>query len=269
VCAFKGWNDGGEGASGAIEFLRDRWDARVFAGIDPEEFYDFQVSRPNVRLEDGRTRRIDWPANDFLHARVEGGDIVLLLGIEPNTRWRTFAGAVVEVAQELGAGLLVTLGAFLADVPHTLPAPVVASSSDPDVILRLGVEPTRYEGPTGIVGVVHDAATAAGLSSVSLWAAAPHYVGSGSNPRIAVALLHKLGQLLEIEMETDQLAVAGVAWERQVDEAIEDDDDLQGYVRRLEQLAGERTDLGPAATGEALAQELERFLRDQRSDGAD
>src|SRR5581483_2665468 len=167
IAAFRGWNDGGQGASLAAAYLARAWVAQEFASIDPESFYDFQSTRPTVSLVDGLTRRIDWPENTFLHAPLPGGgrDAIILLGVEPNLRWRTFCDLVTGVARELGTELVITLGSLLADVPHTRPAPVTGSATDEELISRLGLQASRYEGPTGIVGVLHDACARAGLPS--------------------------------------------------------------------------------------------------------
>src|SRR5919206_5098028 len=187
VAAFRGWNDGAQGASLAASFLAQAWEARRFADIDPEEFFDFQATRPHVALEDGVTRKIEWPETVFYHARIAATerDAVLLLGIEPNLRWRTFAGEVVRLASDLGVELVVTLGALLADVPHTRPSPVTGSATDPKLVEEMGLSHSRYEGPTGIVGVVHDACRRADMASVSFWAAVPHYVSLTPSPRAA------------------------------------------------------------------------------------
>src|SRR6476619_1836491 len=207
IAAFRGWNDGGQGASLAAGYLAKRWDARRFAEIDPEGFYDFQATRPHVKLEEGFTRRIDWPETVFYHARPDGmnRDAVLLLGVEPNLRWRTFSGLIVDFARELGVELVVTLGALLADVPHTRPAPVTGSATDPDLIEQLGLQASRYEGPTGIVGVLHDACRSVGVPSASLWAAVPHYVSMTPSPRAAKALSERLANLLDVPLDTSEL----------------------------------------------------------------
>lgn len=266
ICAFRGWNDGGEAASTAAAYLRDRWSARRFARLDPEEFYDFQVSRPIVRLEGGVTRRIEWPANDFFHAALPERDVIVLLGIEPNVRWRTFVGSLVEAAKGLSVDSFITLGAFLADVPHTVPSPIAGTAPDPELAARLGIAASRYEGPTGIVGVLQDAAARAGLGSVSFWAAVPHYLPSGPNPKAALALVEKLSAFLEVPVETDTLSRAAATWEEQVSEMIEQNDDLKAYVQRLEEGAGRGEELGEIPSGDALAAELERFLREQRGE---
>ncbi|HEU4355803.1 MAG TPA: PAC2 family protein, partial [Actinomycetota bacterium] len=245
VCAFGGWNDGGEAATTAAQHLRDRWVARRFATLDPEEFYDFQVHRPTVRLEAGLTRRLEWPTNEFFVAAPGGRDAVVLVGVEPNVRWRTYCETVLQVATEVEATLLVTLGAFLADVPHTISAPVAASSSDPEWLRRPGVEAARYEGPTGIVGVLHDAASRVGLPSLSLWGAAPHYLPSTANPKVALALLEAVRDVVGLQVDTGDLERVAVGWQRRVDEEIAEDAELADYVRRLEEASGGHEDLGP------------------------
>jgi proteasome assembly chaperone (PAC2) family protein len=264
VAAFRGWNDGGQGASLAAGYLAKRWDARRFAEIDPEGFYDFQATRPHVKLEEGFTRRIDWPETVFYHARPDGldRDVVLLLGVEPNLRWRTFAGLTVDFARELEVELVVTLGALLADVPHTRPAPVTGSATDPDLIEQLGLQVSRYEGPTGIVGVLHDACRRAGISSASLWAAVPHYVSLAPSPKAAGALCERLGVLLGTEIDTAELDEAAAAYVTQVSEAIASDDETAAYVEELERRVDE-LDESDLPSGETLAAELTRFLRER------
>jgi proteasome assembly chaperone (PAC2) family protein len=269
IAAFRGWNDGGEAATTAVAYLRDRWGAEPFADIDPEEFLDFQVTRPTVRLEGGVTRRIDWPELRFSHARVGGRDAVLFLGIEPNIRWRAFTEAGVEVARDLGVETAVTLGAFLADVPHTLPTPVAGSAVDPKRAEDLGLTSSRYEGPTGIVGVLHDALSTAGFATASLWAAVPHYLPGGPNPRAARALVEKVSSYTGFPVDTDTLERAGATWESQVSSTIAENAELAAYVRQLEATASERGGPTEMPSGESLAAELERFLRDRRAQGED
>jgi proteasome assembly chaperone (PAC2) family protein len=264
IAAFRGWNDGGEAASTAVSYLRDRWEARRFAGVDPEAFYDFQVSRPTVRLEGGVTRHIEWPANDFFHAAAPASSkIALLLGIEPNVRWRSFTTDIVDAVREVGVSRVVTMGAFLADVPHSVPPPVAGTAPSSEMAERLGVVPSRYEGPTGIVGVLQDAAATAGLESVSLWAAVPHYLPAGTNPKAALALVNRLSDYLSIDVETDTLARAAATWETQVATMIAENEELSAYVKRLEEGAEDRPEL-EIPSGESLAAELERFLREQQ-----
>jgi proteasome assembly chaperone (PAC2) family protein len=267
IAAFRGWNDGGQGASLAGGFLAKSWQAERFAEIDPEDFYDFSSTRPHVTLVDGITRRIDWPENAFFHAPLPGTDrdAVLLLGIEPGLRWRGFTTLVVELARELGVEMLVSLGALLADVPHTRPAPVTGSATDPDLVQDLGLSTSRYEGPTGIVGVLHDAFREANIPSISLWAAVPHYVSLTPSPRAAQALCDRLGELLEADIDTEELEVAANAYAEQVSEAVATDEDTQAYVEDLERRADEAPDEMEIPSGDALAAELTRFLKEHEA----
>src|SRR5215213_6699743 len=237
VAAFRGWNDGGQGASLAGSFLARAWAAERFGEIDPETFFDFQATRPHVSLVEGMSRRIDWPENAFFHATPPGAprDVVLLLGIEPSLRWRSFTEIVSGLARELRVEFVVTLGSLLADVPHTRPAPVTGSASDPDVVERLGLEASRYEGPTGIVGVLHDACKDAGIASASLWAAVPHYVSLAPSPRAALALCTRLGELLDVEIDVAELEEASESYSQQVSEAVAADPETAAYVEELEQ----------------------------------
>ena len=265
VAAFRGWNDGGQGASLAAGYLAKAWEAERFAEIDAEDFYDFQATRPMVTLEDGETRKLEWPDNGFFHARVPGSgrDAVILIGTEPNLRWRTFAGLVLGLAQDLGVERIVTFGSLLADVPHTRPAPVTAAATDAQMVEELGLEPSHYEGPTGIVGVLLDAARKASIPSLSLWAAVPHYVSLAPSPRAALALVNRFGELLELDIDTDELETASDEYSEQVSEAVSTDADTAAYVEELERrvdLLSEEQDL---PSGDTLAAELTRFLRER------
>jgi proteasome assembly chaperone (PAC2) family protein len=271
VAAFRGWNDGGQGATLGGGYLARQWEAELFAEIDSENFYDFQAVRPNVSLEDGLTRKLEWPSNTFLHAPIPGldRDAVILLGVEPNLRWKTYTALVLELVQELEVELVVTLGSLLADVPHTRPAPVSAAASDPNLVEELGVEPSRYEGPTGIVGILLDACRQAGLPAVSLWAAVPHYVSLAPSPRAALALCRRLGELIGADIDVAELEQAAEEYSVQVTEAVESDAETAAYVEELER----RVDLMEAAeelpSGESLAAELTRFLREREQNGED
>jgi predicted ATP-grasp superfamily ATP-dependent carboligase len=272
LAAFRGWNDGAQAASLAAGYLAKTWGAEQFAEVDPEDFFDFQATRPHVSLEDGLTRRIDWPETGFYHARPEGldRDIVLLLGIEPNLRWRTFTDLVVGLAQDLDVELMITLGALLADVPHTRPAPVTGSASDEELVQRLGLSASRYEGPTGIVGVLHDACRQADIPSASLWAAVPHYVSLTPSPRAAVALCERLGSLIGVEVDVDELEEAAQSYEEQVSEAVASDEETASYVEELERRADSIEESSDLPSGDALAAELTRFLRERdEEDGED
>ena len=266
VAAFEGWNDAGEAASGAIEQLAREWDAEPVAALDPEDYYDFQVNRPTVELGDDGARRIIWPTTRILVARRPhlAQDIVLVDGIEPSMRWRAFVVELLSFAQDVGASMLVSVGALLADVPHTRPIPVTATSQDPDLIGRLGLEPSHYEGPTGIVGVLADAAGQAGLPALSLWAAVPHYAGGVPSPKATLALLRRIEELLDITVPLSDLPEEAQAWERGVDELADSDSEVADYVKSLEQ-AKDTADL-PEASGEAIAREFERYLQRRRDD---
>jgi proteasome assembly chaperone (PAC2) family protein len=276
VAAFRGWNDGGQGASLAAGYLAKAWAAERFAEIDAEDFYDFQATRPMVSLEDGETRRLEWPDNGFFHARIPGTrqDAVILIGTEPNLRWRTFAGLVLGLAEDLDVRRIVTFGSLLADVPHTRPSPVTAAATDPQLVEELGLEPSRYEGPTGIVGVLLDAARARGIPSLSLWAAVPHYVSLAPSPRAALALVNRFGELMHLTVDVDDLETAADEYSEQVSEAVSTDADTAAYVEELER----RVDLISAEeelpSGDSLAAELTRFLRErdeqeERDEGPD
>ncbi len=268
VVAFQGWNDGGEAATSAARYLVEQWEAVSIGTIDPEEFYDFQVNRPTVRLEGGVSRVIDWPRPELFAASVGGRGVVVLIAPEPNVRWRTFTETILDACRDLGIGLMVTLGGFLTDVAHARPVPVVGSARNEDEAGRLGLAHSRYEGPTGIVGVLHDAANRSGLASVSLWAAVPHYLPMAVNPKAALALVERTSRLLGVPLETEPLASMAERWERGVARVLEENEELGEYVRRLE-AAAEAADEqglspeGPVPSGESIAAELERYLQER------
>jgi proteasome assembly chaperone (PAC2) family protein len=265
ISAFRGWNDGGQGASLGAAYLAKQWAAARFAEIEPEGFFDFQAVRPHVSLVDGETRKIDWPDNGFFHASIPGAnrDAILLLGIEPNLRWRTFTGLVLDLAQEHGVEMLVTFGSLLADVPHTRPAPVTASATDPALIAELGLEASRYEGPTGIVGILHDRARELGIASVSLWAAVPHYVSLAPSPRAALALVRRFGELMRTDVDLQELEQAAEEYAEHVSEAVSTDAETAAYVEELEQRVDALAPEGDIPSGDTLAAELTRFLRER------
>jgi proteasome assembly chaperone (PAC2) family protein len=269
ISAFRGWNDGAQAASLAAGYLAKAWEAERFADLDPEDFFDFQATRPHVSLVDGVTRRIDWPETAFYHARPDGSDrdVVLLLGIEPNLRWRTFTELLIGEVRELGVEMMITLGALLADVPHTRPSPVTGSASDPDLVQQLGLSSSRYEGPTGIVGVLHDACRDAGIPSASLWAAVPHYVSLTPSPRAAVALCERLSGLIGIQVDVSELEEAARSYEEQVSEAVASDEETSAYVEELERRVDELEESADLPSGDALAAELTRFLREREQNG--
>jgi proteasome assembly chaperone (PAC2) family protein len=266
VCAFKGWNDAGEAATSALTFMGASFDATRFAMIDPEEFVDFQSTRPSVRMVEGHTRKIEWPEFEFYEARVPRAprDLILLSGPEPAMRWRTFCEKVIEIAEAIGVQMVVTMGALLADVPHTRPVSITGMASDQGLIDRLSLQPPTYEGPTGIVGVLHAACAEAGMPSASLWAAVPHYVAVAPNPKGALALLRRLESLVGITVDAAELEDAASEYERQVSRAVEMDPDVQAFVEKLERTADEeegRPDPSQLPSGDVLAREFQRFLR--------
>jgi proteasome assembly chaperone (PAC2) family protein len=266
IAAFEGWNDAADAASGAIDHLETVWDAQPLVALDPEDYYDFQVNRPMVSLVDGVTRRITWPTTRLSTARLPDAnrDVVLLRGIEPNMRWRGFCDDLLGVVRELGVRNAVTLGALLADSPHTRPVPVIGTTSDPSMSEQLGLQRSRYEGPTGIVGVFTEACTTAGMGAVSFWAQVPHYVAQPPCPKATLALLRRIEELLDITISLGELPEAARAWERGVDRLAEEDTEVAEYVRSLEERE-DATDL-PEASGDAIAREFERYFR-RRDDG--
>lgn len=280
VSAFRGWNDGGSAATVAAAFLRNRCDAQVFGTIDPDDFVDMQQTRPTVHLEEGAVRRITWPETEFLHAPLPGldRDLVLVIGVEPNYRWRAFTSAITGMAEQVGVTLAITLGGLLADTPHTRPIPVSGAAHDPDLIDRFDLEPVRYEGPTGIVGVLHDSFGRSGIPSASLWAAVPHYLGGNSNPTAALALIHALEPIIGCDLEPDELERASAEFDRQIARVVEKDPEMRSYVVELEdrldsddeddiydddELLAEAEEAGDLPTGDELEAELQEFLREQ------
>jgi proteasome assembly chaperone (PAC2) family protein len=261
IAAFEGWNDAGEAASGVISHLGTAWQSRPIGAIDPEDFYDFQVTRPVMEVSDGQTERLIWPTTRLSVARPDGfhRDLILVHGIEPNMRWRTFSDELVAALTELGAELVVLLGALLADSPHTRPVPVNAAASDVKLAAQLHVDPVDYKGPTGIVGVLQQACGTAGIPAVSLWAAVPHYVAQPPSPKATLALLRGVEDILDLTLPLADLPDEARAWERGVDELADQDSEVAEYVRTLEE-AKDATDL-PEASGDAIAREFERYLR--------
>jgi predicted ATP-grasp superfamily ATP-dependent carboligase len=266
VCAFQGWNDAGDAASSAVSFLASSLDAHRFARIDSEEFYDFQANRPNIKLTEGKGREIVWPTVEVFEALAPRAprDLVLVQGVEPSMRWRAFSAHLVELAEALGVQLVVSLGALLADVPHTRPVTMTGFASDPALVERLGLAPSNYEGPTGIVGVLHSACMDAGLPSASLWAGVPHYVAAAANPKAALALVRRVEGLIGVSVDASDLEVSAADYERQVGLAVQSDPDIQAFVERLEQAAeSEEAEIMPddVPSGDMLAREFQRFLR--------
>jgi predicted ATP-grasp superfamily ATP-dependent carboligase len=283
VCAFQGWNDAGEAASSAVSFLASALDARRFAQIDPEEFYDFQANRPCIRFSDdersepggglagGGAREISWPTVEIFEAPAPRAarDLVLVQGVEPSMRWRALSTHLVDLAEALGVQVVVSLGALLGDVPHTRPVAMTGHASDATLLARLGIDASSYEGPTGIVGVLHTACAQAGLPSASLWAAVPHYVAAAANPKAALALLRRVEVLVGVSVDVSELETAATDYERQVGLAVRSDPDIEAFVERLEQAADSEEQSSPedVPSGDILASEFQRFLRQRGREG--
>ena len=270
VCAFKGWNDAGDAASSAVSFLASSLHARRFARIDSEDFYDFQSNRPCIRLDEHERREISWPTVEIFEASAPRAprDLVLVQGTEPSMRWRSFTTHLVDLAEALGVQVVVTLGALLGDVPHTRPVAMSGHASDAALLERLGIGASRYEGPTGIVGVLHTACAQAGMPSASLWAAVPHYVAAASNPKAALALLRRIEMLVGVSVDVSELESSAADYERQVGLAVRSDPDIQAFVERLE-LAADSEESAPedVPSGEIIASEFQRFLRQRGREG--
>jgi proteasome assembly chaperone (PAC2) family protein len=264
VAAFEGWNDAGDAATGAVEHLELVWDAEQLTEIGPDDYYDFQVNRPTVSLVDGVTRRISWPTTRFSVCRPPGAefDVVLIRGIEPNMRWREFCAELLAVLNELGVQHVVTLGALLSDTPHTRATQVSGTAYDAESAARYGLENSRYEGPTGIVGVLQDACVGIGIPAISFWAGVPHYVSQPPNPKATLALLHAVEEVLDLPVPLAELPQQADEWQKLVDEMAAEDDEVTEYIRNLEERDDEidRTEL-KATSGDAIAREFERYLR--------
>jgi predicted ATP-grasp superfamily ATP-dependent carboligase len=267
VCAFQGWNDAGDAASSAASFLSTSLDARRFARIDSEEFYDFQANRPSVQFNDDNEREIVWPGVEVFEARAPRAprDLVLVQGVEPSLHWRAFCAHIVDLAEALGVQVVVSLGALLGDVPHTRPVAISGHATDPALLERAGMQASTstYEGPTGIVGVLHNACAQAGLPAASLWAGVPHYVAAAANPKAALALVRRVEGLIGVSVDVSELESAAADYERQVGLAVQSDPDIQAFVERLEQAAENDEEVAPedVPSGDAIAREFQRFLR--------
>ncbi|GAY10700.1 AC2 proteasome assembly chaperone family [Pseudonocardia sp. N23] len=274
IVAFEGWNDAGEAASTALEHLELSWDATPLDSIDPEDYYDFQVTRPLVHLADGVSRRVEWQTTRLSVAKLPGTDrhVVLVNGIEPNLRWRSFCGELLDYVDVLGVTKVISLGAMQTETPHTRPTPVTGFSWDRDSAGELQVEPSSYQGPTGIVGVFHQACVEAGVPAMSFWASVPHYVSQARVPKAAVALLHRVEEVLDVEVPLGGLPEQAEEWERTVSEMAEADDEVRDYVRQLEEQAVEEERAAASelkeASGDAIAADFERYLRRRGSGGS-
>ena len=271
MCAFQGWNDAGDAASSAVSFLASSLTASRFARVDPEEFYDFQANRPCICFGENERREIKWPTVEIFEATAPRAprDLVLVQGVEPSMRWRSFSANIVDLAEALGVQIVVSLGALLGDVPHTRPVSMSGHASDAALLERLGIQPSTYEGPTGIIGVLHTACADAGIPSASLWAAVPHYVAAASNPKAALALLRRVESLVGVSVDVTELETAAADYERQVGLAVQSDPDIQAFVERLELAADSEEETGPedVPSGDVIAREFQRFLRQRGREG--
>jgi len=270
VIAFSGWNDAGEAATGAASHLLASWTdsstdvvPELIADVDPEDFYDFQVNRPMIEIDESSIRNLTWPGTQVFGLRTPdlGHDFVVVRGVEPSMKWKTFAGDILDLADDLEVDMVITLGAMLADTPHTRPITVSGSGAHPEISRRLGVEISKYEGPTGILGVLQDACVRRGIDAISLWAAIPHYASSSPSPKATLALINALEDFLEISLPQGNLPEEANSWEEDVSEMAKEDSDVAEYVKALEE-SKDSSEL-PEATGESIARELERFLRRQ------
>jgi len=272
VCAFRGWNDAGDAASSAVSFLSSALDASRFARLDSEEFYDFQANRPCVSFGEDGKRKILWPTVEVYEAPAPRAlrDLVLVQGVEPSMRWRAFCSHLIDLAEALGVQMVVSLGALLGDVPHTRPVSITGHASHPSLVEHLGMQTYTYEGPTGIVGVLHSACADAGLRSASLWACVPHYVAAATNPKAALALLRRVEALIGVSVDVSDLESAAADYEHQVELAVRSDPEIQAFVERLEQAVEgeEESSTANVPSGDILAREFQRFLRQRGPEGS-
>lgn len=261
IAAFEGWNDAGESASGAINHLLASWTHHKLAIMDPEEYYDFQVNRPSIKVDERVVREIVWPNTVVFEVSTPhlDNDFIVVKGIEPSMKWRTFASELLDIADDYEVSMSITLGALLSDSPHTRPITVTGSGAHPDVAERLGIEVSKYEGPTGIIGIMQDAAHQRGIDAISLWASVPHYVSTPPCPKASLALINALEDFLEISIPQADLPERSAAWEVQVDQMAAEDVEVGDYVKQLES-SKDASEL-PEVSGEAIAREVERFLR--------
>lgn len=273
VAAFEGWNDAAEAATGVLEHLALTWDSTQLAEIGSEGYYDYQVNRPTIRLVDGVARRITWPATRLTRCRPPGGskELILIQGAEPNFRWRAFCTELLEILGQTGAQMVITLGALLADTPHTRPVPVTGSAHSAEAAEYYRMERSDYEGPTGITGVLQDACTGAGIPALGLWAAVPHYLSQPPNPKVMVALLEHLERIADMEIPLGELPRRAVEWQQNMTAMTDEDEDIAEYVQALEERGDTQDDLHEVmgqADGDEIAAEFERYLR-RRGDGTD
>jgi proteasome assembly chaperone (PAC2) family protein len=270
VCSFRGWNDAAGAASTALAAVAGAFDSELIARVDPEEYFDFQETRPTITLTEGQARHIEWPQNNLIAARIPAAerDLILLDGTEPNLRWRTFSETIATAADALGIEMVITMGALIAEVSHNLAVPITGLASDEQLVEELDLQRSSYEGPTGIVGVLHDRCRQLGMTSASLWAAVPHYVAAVPNPKAALALLRRLEGLTGIAVEARDLEEEATSYEEQIDRAVAANPEIAELVERIEaeqveQLGPEGEDLPSADT---IAREFQQFLQQRRDD---
>jgi len=266
VCSFRGWNDAAGAASAALAAIAECFDSEQVAAVDPEDFYDFQANRPTIILSEGQSRHIEWPHNNLIATRVPaaGRDLVLLDGTEPNLRWRTFSETIATAADALGVEMVITLGALIAEVSHALPVPITGLASDEELVEELDLQRSNYEGPTGIVGVVHDRCRRLGMTSASLWAAVPHYVAAVPNPKAALALLRRLEGLTGIAVDATDLEQEATSYEEQINRAIAANPEIEELVDRIEAEQSEQLDgSGELPSADTIARDFQHFLRQQ------
>jgi proteasome assembly chaperone (PAC2) family protein len=273
ILAFSGWNDAAEGASGAIEHLLSAWREKnddvvpqLIADVEAEEFYDFQVNRPQVTIDDSSIRRIEWPGTQVFGLAIPSmnRDLVIVTGVEPSMRWKRFTSDLLDVADDLEVSLVVTLGSLLADSPHTRPITVTGTGAHPNIADRLGVSVSKYEGPTGILGIIQDGCMRRGIDAISLWAAVPHYASNSPSPKASLALINSLEDFLEVTIPLGSLPTDSDKWEKSVDELAAEDNDVAEYVKALEE-SKDAAEL-PDVSGDLIAKEFERYLRRQSED---
>ena len=273
VMAFSGWNDAAEGASGAIEHLLSIWREKddeilpqLIADVEPEDFYDFQVNRPQVSIDDSSIRNITWPSTQIFGLEIPSmdRDLVIVTGVEPSMRWKTFATDLLDLADDLEVSLVVTLGSLLADTPHSRPITVTGTGAHPNIAERLGVSVSKYEGPTGILGIIQDGCMRRGIDAISLWAAVPHYASASPSPKASLALINSLEDFLDVSFPLGTLQEDADDWEKSVDELAAEDTDVAEYVKALEE-SKDAAEL-PDVSGDSIAKEFERYLRRRSND---
>ena len=273
LIAFSGWNDAAEAASGAVEHLLSGWRDKnddvipeLIANVESEDFYDFQVNRPVVTIDESQIRSITWPSTQVFGMAIPSmeRDLVIVTGVEPSMKWKSFTSDLLDLADDLEVSLIVSLGSLLADTPHTRPITVSATTSHPSIANRLGVSVSKYEGPTGILGIIQDGCMRRGIDAISLWAAVPHYASNAPSPKATLALINTLEEFLNIKIPLSDLPDKSDLWEREVNDLAADDSEIADYVKALEE-SKDAAEL-PEVSGDTIAKEFERYLRRQQED---